>query len=78
MRIVVPPCFRLFCLQTNYESNRLFSYDLDATDEDQEEFVRGLVMRFGPRCFFCNLKGYFKVGLHSILGFSSGREASPP
>ena len=37
-----------------------FLDDVDATDEDQEEYVRGLIMRYGPRCFFCNLKGHLK------------------
>ena len=27
----------------------------DATDEDHEEYVRGLIIKYGPRCFFCNL-----------------------
>ena len=54
-----PPCIRLFRLETKHESNRLFD-DLDATDEDQEEYVRGLIMRYGPRCFFCKSEGHFK------------------
>ena len=29
-------------------------------DEDHEEYVRGLIMKYGPRCFFCNLEGHFK------------------
>ena len=37
-----------------------FLDDVDATDEDHEEYVRGLIMKNGPRCFFCNLKGHFK------------------
>ena len=34
--------------------------DVDATDEDHEEYVRGLIMKYGPRCFFYNLEGHFK------------------
>ena len=34
--------------------------DVDATDEDHEEYVRGLIMKYGPRCFFCSLEGQFK------------------
>ena len=34
--------------------------DVDATDEDHEEYARGLIMKYGPRCFFCNLEGHFK------------------
>ena len=26
--------------------------DVDASDEDHEEYVRGLIMKYGPRCFF--------------------------
>ena len=26
--------------------------DVDATDDDQEKYVRGLIMKNGPRCFF--------------------------
>ena len=37
-----------------------FLDDVDATDEDQEEYVRGHIMKYGPRCFFCNLEGHFK------------------
>ena len=38
-----------------------FLDDVDVTDEDQEEYVRGLIKRYGPRCFFCNLEGHFKL-----------------
>ena len=37
-----------------------FLDDVDATDEVHEEYVRGLIMKYGPRCFFCNLEGHFK------------------
>ena len=37
-----------------------FLDEVDATDEDHEEYVRGLIMKYGPRCFFCNLDGHFK------------------
>ena len=37
-----------------------FLDEVDATDEDHQEFVRGLIMKYGPRCFFCNLEGHFK------------------
>ena len=37
-----------------------FLDDVDATDEVQKEYVRGLIMNYGPRCFFCNLEGHFK------------------
>ena len=37
-----------------------FLDDVDATDEDHEEYVRGLIMKYGQRCFFCNLEGHFK------------------
>ena len=33
--------------------------DEDASELDQEDFMRGLIAKFGPRCFFCNLEGHF-------------------
>ena len=44
----------------NMKAIGFFLDDVDATDEDQEEYMRGLIIRYGPRCFFCNLEGYFK------------------
>ena len=37
-----------------------FLGDVDATDEDHEEYVRGLIMKYGLRRFFYNLEGHFK------------------
>ena len=37
-----------------------FLDDVDASDEDHEEYVRGPIMKYGPICFFCNLEGHFK------------------
>ena len=34
--------------------------DEDAWDIDQEDLMRGVIAKLGPRCFFCNLKGQFK------------------
>ena len=34
--------------------------DEDASEVDHEDFMRGLIAKFGPRCFFCNLEGHFK------------------
>ena len=44
----------------NMKAIGYFLDDVDATDEHHEEYVRGLIMKYGPRCFFCNLEGYFK------------------
>ena len=44
----------------NMEAIGYFLDDVDATDENYEEYVRGLIMKYGPRCFFCNLEGHFK------------------
>ena len=41
----------------NMKAIGYFLEDADATDEDHEEYVRGLIMKYGPRCFFCNLEG---------------------
>ena len=34
--------------------------DDDASEIDREDFMRGLIPKSGPRCFFCNLEGHFK------------------
>ena len=34
--------------------------DEDASEVDHEVFMRGVIAKFGLRCFFCNLKGLFK------------------
>ena len=44
----------------NMKAIGYFLEDADATDEDHEEYVRGLIMKYGPRCFFCNMEGHFK------------------
>ena len=44
----------------NMKAKGYFLDDVDATDEHQEEYVRGLIMIYGPRSFFCNLEGHFK------------------
>ena len=36
--------------------------DEDASEVDHENFMRGVIAKFGPRCFFCNLEGHFKSG----------------
>ena len=44
----------------NMKAVGYFLDDVDATDEDHEEYVRALIMRYGPRCFFCNFEGHFE------------------
>ena len=34
--------------------------DEDASEVDHEDFMRGVIAKFSPRCFFCNLEGHFK------------------
>ena len=34
--------------------------DEDATEVDHEDFMRGVIAKFGPRCFFCNFEGHCK------------------
>ena len=34
--------------------------DEDASELDHEDFMRGVIAKLGPRCFFCNLEGHFK------------------
>ena len=44
----------------NMKAIGYFLDDVDATDEDHEEYVSGLIMKYGRRSFFCNLEGHFK------------------
>ena len=44
----------------NMKAIGYFLDDVDATDEDHEEYVRVLKTKYGPRCFFCNLEGQLK------------------
>ena len=34
--------------------------DEGASEVDHEDFMRGVIAKFGPRCFFCTLEGHFK------------------
>ena len=34
--------------------------DEDASEVDHEDFMRGVIAKLGPMCFFCNLEGHFK------------------
>ena len=34
--------------------------DEDASEVDHEDFMRGVIAKFSPRCFFCNLEGHFE------------------
>ena len=54
----VPACFTYN--KQNMKAIGYFPDDVDATDEDHEENGRGFIMKYGPRCFFCNLEGHFK------------------
>ena len=44
----------------NMKAIGYFLDDVDSTVEDQKEYVRGLIIKYGPRCFFCILEGHFK------------------
>ena len=34
--------------------------DEDASEVNHEDFMRGVIAKFGPRRFFCKLEGHFK------------------
>ena len=34
--------------------------DEDASEVNHEDFMRRVIAKFGPSCFFCNLEGHFK------------------
>ena len=38
--------------------------DKDASEIDDEDFMRRIIAKFGPKYFFCNLEGYFKSVVH--------------
>ena len=35
--------------------------DEKASEVNHEDFMRGVIAKFGPRYFFCNLEGHFKL-----------------
>ena len=39
--------------------------DEDESEVDHEDFMRGIIAKFGPRCFVCNLEGHFKSDCHT-------------
>ena len=47
-------------------------------DEDHEEYVRGLIMKYGPRCFFCNLEGHFKSDCTQFWDAVADAKHPPP
>ena len=38
--------------------------DEDASEVEHEDFMRGVIAKFGPRCFFCNLEGLLNQIVH--------------
>ena len=52
--------FACSAYKQNMKAIGYFLDDVDATEENQEEYVRVLIMRYVPRCFFCNLEGHCK------------------
>ena len=36
--------------------------DEEASEVDHEDFMNGVIAKFGPRCFFCSLEVHFKSG----------------
>ena len=44
----------------NMKAIGYFLDDVDPFDEDHEEYMRGFILKYGPKCFFCNLEGHFK------------------
>ena len=42
--------------------------DEDASEADHEDFMRGVVAKIGPRCFFCTLEIHFKPDCPQFCG----------
>ena len=51
----------------NMKAIGYFLDDVEPTDEHHEEYVRGLIMQYGPKCFFCNLEEHFKADCTQFL-----------
>ena len=51
-----------------------FLHKVEATDEDDEEYVRGLMMKYGQRCFFSVTLRALQIRLPSVLECNSRRE----
>ena len=51
---------RCSAYKQNMKAIGYFLDDVNATDEDHEEYVRRLIMKYDPRFFFCNLEGHVK------------------
>ena len=49
--------------------------DEDASEVDHEDFMRGAIAKFGPRCLFCNLEGQFKPDCVAIIKHPRHEEA---
>ena len=54
-----------------------FLDDVDATEEDHEEYLSAH-KEVWSEMLLLQFRGTLQVGVHSILGCSGGREASPP
>ena len=48
-------------LQTRHETIGFSLDDKDASEVDHEYLMRGVIAKFDPMCFFCNLEGHFKL-----------------
>ena len=54
-----PSCVGMPNLQTRHKAIGFSLEDEDASELDHEDFMRGVIAKFGPRYFFCNLEGHF-------------------
>ena len=55
-----PSCVSMPNLQQGMKAIGFRLEDEDASLVDHEDFMRGVIAKFGPRCFFCYLEGHFK------------------
>ena len=45
---------------THKQGMKAIGFSLEDEEVDHEDFMRGVIAKLGPRCFFCNLEGHFK------------------
>ena len=56
----IPVKYLCFLVTRATEKRHVDPENLDTSEIDHEDFMRGVTAKLGPRFFFCNLEGHFK------------------